>query len=195
MGPPVDGPAAVMSRIAAIEQLFAVRTDAIPASPLGVATFDDLLRNEVESLARPARQLEPGRYGRLEPPADLRAFDNGRVPSTALVPIGSGGHRLAPDTASAFERLVEAARADGVSIGVTDSYRSYDDQVRLAEEKGLYAQGGLAAEPGTSNHGWGLALDLDLDAEAQSWMRSNAWRFGFVEDTPREPWHWTHRPS
>lgn len=65
----------------------------------------------------------------------------------------------------------------------------------LVRRKGLYSQGGLAASPGTSNHGWGLALDLRLDAKAQAWMRSNAKDFGFVEDVPREPWHWTFRPN
>ena len=59
--------------------------------------------------------------------------------------------------------MTEAARRDGVSIGVTDSYRSYGEQVDLARRKGLYSQGGLAAKPGTSDHGWGLSLDLDLE--------------------------------
>jgi hypothetical protein len=26
-------------------------------------------------------------------------------------------------------------------------------------------------------------------------MRENGWRYGFVEDTPREPWHWGFRPA
>ncbi len=26
-------------------------------------------------------------------------------------------------------------------------------------------------------------------------MRENGWRNGFVEDVPREPWHWTYRPA
>ena len=37
-----------------------------------------------------------------------------------------------------------------------------------------------------------MAVDLDLNARAQSWMRANAGRFGFVEDMPREPWHWAY---
>jgi LAS superfamily LD-carboxypeptidase LdcB len=86
-----------------------------------------------------------------------------------------------------------AAARDGVKIGITDSYRSYDAQVDVAERKGLYSRGGLAAEPGTSPHGWGIAVDLDLNTQAQSWMRAHAGQFGFVEDTPREPWHWVYR--
>ncbi len=117
-------------------------------------------------------------------------YENGRLPDEALTPIGVGTHRLAAPAASAFTKLSAAAEADGVTIGVTDSYRSYDAQVDVANRKGLYSQGGLAAKPGTSDHGLGLALDLDLDTKALSWMRANAGRFGFVEDTPRESWHW-----
>lgn len=195
MGPAVDGLAAVRARIAAIETRFAVRPLAAAAPVAATAGFDDLLRTQLTSSSTPAVQLEPGRYGSLRPPAELAAHGNGRIPASALVPIGHGDHRLHAPAARAFERLEAAAAADGVSIGVTDSYRSLDAQVRLAEEKGLYSQGGLAAEPGTSAHGWGLALDLDLDDAAQAWMRANAWRHGFVEDTPREPWHWTYRPA
>ena len=123
-------------------------------------------------------------------PAELAPYGNGRIPSEALVPIGVGHHRLWAPAASAFQALQAAAKADGITIGVTDSYRSYEAQVDVARRKGLYVEGGLAARPGTSRHGWGLALDLDLDTAAQGWMRQNAHRYGFVENTPREPWHW-----
>ena len=119
-------------------------------------------------------------------PKALAAYGNGKIPPAALESIGHGGHRLWAPAAKAFQAMHAAAR-DGIDIGVTNSYRSYDAQVDLAERKGLYSQGGLAAKPGTSDHGWGRALDLDLDAKAQAWMRANGDRYGFVEDTPREP--------
>ena len=126
--------------------------------------------------------------------ADVAAFKatwpNGRISPENLTPIG-GGHSLAGPAAPAFQRLVAAAARDGVAFGVNDSYRSFQEQVALARSKGLYSQGGLAATPGTSQHGWGLAVDLDLDPKAQAWMRANGPRFGFHEDVPREPWHWT----
>ena len=128
-------------------------------------------------------------------PVDLAAYGNGRIPREALEPVGATGHRLWAPAAQSFERLLSAAAAEGVAIGVTDSYRSYDVQVDVVRRKGLYSQGGLGAKPGTSQHGWGMAVDLDLDASAQAWMRTNAARFGFVEDTPREPWHWAFQPS
>lgn len=192
----MDGLSAVQARIATIESHLAqlTRAPAAPAATVGTASFDDVLRSHLEPTTS-AVQLAPGEYGRLQPPTELLAYGNGQIPAAALTPIGDGTHRLYAPAARSFEQLFAAADADGVTIGMTDSYRSYDAQVRLAEEKGLYSEGGLAAEPGTSNHGWGLALDLDLDDRAQAWMRTNGWRYGFVEDTPREPWHWTYRPS
>ncbi len=143
----------------------------------------------------PADVRAPGDYGPLVPPAELAGYGNGTIPSAALSPIGVGEHRLWAPAAQSFQAMTAAAQAEGIELGVTDSYRSIEGQRSVAAEKGLYSQGGLAATPGTSNHGWGLALDLDLDSDAQAWMRVNGPRFGFVEDVPREPWHWTYRPA
>ena len=128
-------------------------------------------------------------------PVDLVKYGNGKVPASALESIGRGSHRLWSPAADSFRAMTDAARRDGVSIGVTDSYRSFGEQVDLARRKGLYSQGGLAARPGTSDHGWGLSLDLDLDPRAQSWMRQHAREYGFTENVPREPWHWTFQPQ
>ena len=128
-------------------------------------------------------------------PPELAAYGNGRIPATALAPIGQGQHRLWAPAADAFQQMTAAAARDGVTIRVTDSYRSFDAQVDLAQRKGLYSQGGLAARPGTSNHGWGRSLDVDTSAGAAEWLRANATRFGFHEDVPGEPWHWTYRPA
>jgi zinc D-Ala-D-Ala carboxypeptidase len=133
--------------------------------------------------------------GKVTPPAELRAYGNGKIPPGALSTIGDGNHRLWGPAAAAFKQMRADAAAAGVSFGVTDSYRTYDQQVDLAKRKGLYSQGGLAATPGTSNHGWGLSVDLDLNPKAQAWMRENGGRYGFVEDVPREPWHWTFHGS
>jgi hypothetical protein len=137
-----------------------------------------------------------GGYGSMPVPPSLAAFGNGQIPSDALTPIRQSGHRLYAPAAAAWDSLVSAAAADGVSIRITDSYRSFDQQVDLVRRKGLYSEGGLGARPGTSNHGWGLAVDADVnDARTLDWMRTNAPRFGFVEAVPREPWHWEFRPQ
>jgi len=126
-------------------------------------------------------------------PDDLARYGNGHIPADALQEVGTTGKRLWAPAATAMDRMTAAAARDGVTIGITDAYRSYDAQVDVAQRKGLYSQGGLAAKPGTSEHGWGVAVDLKLDSSAQTWMRTNADRFGFVAATPREPWHWAYR--
>jgi hypothetical protein len=136
-----------------------------------------------------------GGYGTLRPPAELAHYGNGRIPTARLASIGIGGHRLYAPAAAAFRQLRAAAARVGVNIGVTDSYRSYAQQVDLARRKGLYANGGLAATPGKSNHGWGLALDVNVNGGGLAWLRQNARRFGFAEAVPREPWHWEYRPG
>jgi LAS superfamily LD-carboxypeptidase LdcB len=88
-----------------------------------------------------------------------------------------------------------AAALDGVTLSVSDSYRSIAEQQQTAVNVGLYREGGLAAVPGTSTHGWGLSVDIDLDARTRQWLRTNADRFGFAEDVAREPWHYTYRPA
>lgn len=123
-----------------------------------------------------------------------RTAGNGQLPDNLLESIGRDQF-LAKPAADAYRRLSAMANDAGVTIGVRDSYRDYPSQVAVANRVGLYSQGGWAAAPGTSNHGWGLALDLELDQRAQSWMTDNAWRFGFFEDVPGEPWHWTYRAA
>jgi hypothetical protein len=67
----------------------------------------------------------------------------------------------------------------------------------LVKRKGLYSKGGLAAQPGTSNHGWGSAVDLNFKVgkgNALEWLKKNAGKYGFT-NIPREPWHWEHKQS
>ncbi len=211
----VDPIASVTSRIAGIEgriaQLSRPVTNTAPlgavgfdvaGTPASTGSFGQLLQTSILqsapswAAATPADRRTPGTYGPLTPPSELVPYGNGQIPTPALAPLANHPeHRLWDPAASAFDRMEAEAAAQGVTIGITDSYRTLSEQEQLVEKKGLYSQGGLAATPGTSNHGWGVAVDLDLDDRAQSWMRENGWRFGFVEDVPREPWHWTYRPS
>jgi LAS superfamily LD-carboxypeptidase LdcB len=112
-----------------------------------------------------------------------------------LEQVGNTRHKLWAPAAESLTKLMADAKKDGVNIGITDSYRSYQEQVDLAQRKGLYSQGGLAAKPGTSEHGWGMAADLDLNAKALTWMRANGARYGFAENVPRETWHWAYQPK
>ena len=187
---------AALMRIAEIQQRVAP-----PRQSISVVnnTFDSAyasaLGTMTSSNSMSATKRTPGTYGPLTPPAELLRFGNGRIPKEMLEEVGIGSHRLQTDAARAFKLMRAAAAADGIDIDITDSYRSYDAQVDLAERKGLHKHGGLAATPGTSNHGWGLSIDVDVDAKGQAWLDQNAARYGFVEDVTREPWHWTFRPD
>jgi hypothetical protein len=134
--------------------------------------------------------------------ADVSGYPNGRLPESSLCPLwGAAGHRLRADAAAAFNRMSRAFAARfGTPICVTDSYRSYPAQVRVYAEKP-----GLAARPGTSNHGWGLAADLcgGIQTDGTStnaWLRQNAGRFAWFHPSwadpgssgPYEPWHWEY---
>jgi cell wall-associated NlpC family hydrolase len=127
-------------------------------------------------------------------------YPNGLIPPSAMCPLGVARHSLRCDAAAAYRAMSAAfAVAFGSPICLTDSYRSYASQVRLYGEKPT-----LAAIPGTSNHGWGLAVDLCGGIEhygtAQyAWMKANAGRFGYLHpdwaepgNGREEPWHWEY---
>lgn len=183
---------AIVARVAQLQQLVAP-TPAVVARPATAGTstsFADALAGAVAAVAVDTSPSSVRRINGDPLPQGLARYENGRIPADALSAVGDTGHRLWQPAAEALTRLVADARAQGVTIGITDSYRTYETQADLVRRKGLYSQGGLAAAPGTSDHGWALATDLRLDDRALAWMRANAARYGFAEDTPREPWHW-----
>lgn len=126
-------------------------------------------------------------------------FANGMIPSEALCALnGVSYHALRCDAATAYDAMSQAyVKQFGTAICITDSYRSFAAQVRLYAEKP-----GLAAVPGTSNHGWAMAVDLcggieSFSSVQHAWMVANAPKFGWLHpDWARqgggreEPWHW-----
>jgi D-alanyl-D-alanine carboxypeptidase len=122
-------------------------------------------------------------------------YADGLIPVSRLCAIIGGGG-LRPDAAVAFNRMSQAyAQAFGTNLCVSDSYRTYSEQVSVFRHRPS-----LAAVPGTSNHGWGLAVDLGCGVERSGsaqyrWMTANAGSFGWVHPAwavrrPFEPWHW-----
>jgi flagellum-specific peptidoglycan hydrolase FlgJ len=153
--------------------------------------------DKLGSNQQPDAEGEPSKTGTSpgSTPGSMASLSggNGKLDSGSLQPI-EGGHKLQPAAAEAYKAMVDAARKEGINWSITDSYRTYDEQVKLAQQKGLYSQGGLAAYPGRSNHGWGTALDLGGGANVSGskqnqWLQENAGKFGFAT-IPREPWHW-----
>ncbi|WP_427893081.1 peptidoglycan DD-metalloendopeptidase family protein [Kribbella sp. GL6] len=124
-------------------------------------------------------------------------YSNGMIPAGKLCAIASG-HMLRCDAATAYLKLAAAYRAQfGKTLCITDSYRSYASQVSLYQRKPS-----LAALPGTSNHGWGVAVDLcggidKYGTPQYLWMKANAPAYGWVHPAwaepgrnREEPWHW-----
>lgn len=129
---------------------------------------------------------------------------NGRLGDANLCAIGEG-HELRPDAAAAFLALAVRYRddtGDSLASCITDSYRSYDAQVRVKDEKPS-----LAAQPGTSDHGWGLAIDVGCGANSYGgalyeWLDDVGAEFGWINPdwaqpggSKPEPWHWEFVPS
>ncbi|MEX2289254.1 MAG: D-alanyl-D-alanine carboxypeptidase family protein [Mycobacteriales bacterium] len=130
-----------------------------------------------------------------------RGHANGFLDRSALCPLdGAPGHALRADAAAAFNRMTAAALASrGARLCVNDSYRSYAGQVSMFRRHPR-----LAAVPGTSRHGLGVAVDLGCGAErfgssTHRWLKANAGRYGWVQPawakpggSLPEPWHWEY---
>lgn len=133
-------------------------------------------------------------------------YSNGYIPASALgAPSWSLGCLLHTDAVAALTALNSAYRKRfGANIPASSGYRSYAGQLAA---KAKY--GNMAATPGTSNHGWALAVDLGFpfystDAATYSrveysWMAANAPAYGWVNPgwakpgpshQKNEPWHW-----
>ncbi len=170
----------------------------LPAAALGFAR-PALAHVRARAVPEATDDGLPWRCGGVSMPSGLwGGYPNGFIPLTALCPIGVGNHVLRCDAAAAFGALNQAYAARfGAPLCVTDSYRTFDAQVRLYAQKPA-----LAAVPGTSNHGWGLALDLCGGAQSfgspqYAWLRANAPSAGWVNPEwawpgrgREEPWHW-----
>ncbi|MCA5895237.1 M15 family metallopeptidase, partial [Isoptericola sp. NEAU-Y5] len=89
---------------------------------------------------------------------------NGQVPASELCTLWDGRTKVRADAAVALAQLNEAYIATwGEPLCITDGYRTYGDQVAVKAAKPT-----LAATPGTSNHGWGLAVDICAESYAGS---------------------------
>ncbi|MBN0040675.1 D-alanyl-D-alanine carboxypeptidase family protein [Cellulosimicrobium cellulans] len=125
-------------------------------------------------------------------------YQNGRIPPEALCELDfAPGKTLRCDAAEQLEALAaEFQKEFGYALKITDAYRPYDDQVRLKAIKPH-----LAAVPGTSQHGWGLAIDIGGNVPSGTsreyvWLRMHGPDYGW--DNPAwarpngskpEPWH------
>jgi soluble lytic murein transglycosylase-like protein len=95
------------------------------------------------------------------------------------------GKPMRPDVALAFDRMADAARADGVALLVTSAFRTDAEQARLFAAR---PDPKWVAPPGRSLHR--LATELDLGpTTAYAWLAAHAERFHFQQRYSWEPWH------
>ncbi len=147
------------------------------------------------------RQLLPGCTGKVP---DLDGVQNGRLPASMLCTLWDRDHQLRADAAVAIAKLnVAYTKRFGHPICFNDAYRSLSEQYAIKARRG-----GYAARPGTSEHGWGLAVDLcdgvdqGPSSPTYAWLRANAPAYGWENPLwarggggPYEPWHWEYMPG
>jgi len=139
-----------------------------------------------------------------------------------LIPIGKSRdgkltHWARPETVRAFEKMNQAARAEGIGLHVIWAFRDPELQRAQFEEAKLKhgPRNGIRwlAPPGFSEHQTGWVLDIgDRDnpqaddnplfsgTRAFQWLLVNAGRFQFElsfhpenwQGVSYEPWHWRY---
>ena len=137
------------------------------------------------------------------PPGPWGGHANGRIPENLLTTIPWDGRiKLRADAAAALVELDRAFLAQfGYHLPLNDGYRTYDEQV---DAKRQYGDG--AATPGTSNHGWAMAIDVGDQSHwvigfthpIYYWLKANGPAYGWVHPPfaepggpgPDEAWHW-----
>ena len=154
-------------------------------------------------------------------PTNLAGVTNGKLPANLLRNIKAPNGQLHPLAATAWNALQLAAYFDGIELKHVGAYRPYERQIALFRERYTskptgrtpqvtrtyqgatwYLKKGMApaGTPGTSNHGWGLAIDIsNCSGKRLEWLlgdgfaTSNALKFGFTwevkDGANAEAWH------
>lgn len=132
---------------------------------------------------------------------------------TELTKCSEKGHYLSKDAKLAYDELCDASLKDGMSLGVTSSYRSYESQKNIYDSylktNGQDYVNKYVATPGYSEHQTGLALDVKSTKSSPfkytkeyKWMQENAYKYGFILRYPEgleeitgynaESWHYRY---
>ena len=145
---------------------------------------------------------------------------NGKIPTSQLAALPTSWSNrdrkeyLTNSAYASLSRMIARAVAEtGTNFQIYDAYRPISEQVKWLKEYYEVARAGKryntirvyggrrwgqkpgkprAATPGTSNHGEGISIDVHPGA-IQKWLKRNAGRFGWVNDVPSEPWHWSYK--
>jgi hypothetical protein len=136
-------------------------------------------------------------------PTAIAGATNGAVPDSQLLQVSPrcvAYYRAAPSLVS----LLAAAHRDGIRLAPAECYRDYAGQVKARQDWCAMGNCDMAAVPGTSNHGWGKAVDfndqsgsLTFGSAAYAWLKNHAGWFGWNHPgvmepggSVPEPWHW-----
>lgn len=162
-------------------------------SASGAAEVTTFTMEDVERVSRTAeRSVLPGCSGERIP-----ADQNGEVPADSLCLLFDGRTKMRADAAVALAQLNEAyVSRFGADLCLSSGYRTLAQQYSVKAKRG-----GLAATPGKSNHGWGLAIDFCSSVTKGArwtWLNENAPVYGYFNPAwarsggsgPHEPWHW-----
>ena len=119
----------------------------------------------------------------------------------------SSDNTMTTSTACAFDKMASAAKRAGVKITISSGFRTIARQQYFwnCYQTKKCNNGNLAARPGTSNHGRGIALDLNTNCGRQTgskpncggsvvyqWLKNNGHKYGFKRTVRSEPWHWEY---
>ena len=143
-----------------------------------------------------------------------------KMPDGRVVEIKTGGFQpyeainggmLRQDVAGPFQRMIEAAKADGIDLSPkkdTHMFRTYKQQKEKAS-----SGSSSVAKPGNSAHGTGRAIDFNTadnfkvnpnysNNPQAAWLNANANNYGFYAPAEmyanknyQEPWHYEYNPD
>jgi hypothetical protein len=122
---------------------------------------------------------------------------------SSVITIPGTSYKALPEIANNFVLMRDAARVDGIDLVVTSGWRSEERQVELYNQ--LSGTGQAVARPcslggGGSNHNSGQAIDIRVgcsngqrgcNTATYNWLKSNGGRFGFYNNLPSDPVHWS----
>ena len=108
-----------------------------------------------------------------------------------------GGQYLSEEAKLAYDKLCAASLKEGLKLGVTSSYRSYESQLGVynsyLKSNGKEYVEKYVATPGYSEHQTGLALDVKSTVSSPfkkskeyTWMIKNSYKYGFILRYPED---------
>jgi D-alanyl-D-alanine carboxypeptidase len=126
--------------------------------------------------------------------------------------VNRDGMYLRQVTEAALEEMAAAARAQGLTLLASSTYRSYDYQVQVynrnVREMGQAEADRVSARPGHSQHQLGLVVDFGsitndfANTREGRWLDNNASRYGWSISYPKdyeevtgydwESWHYRY---